>query len=105
MQLLFIADLRHKRVREDRPDDKHGREVVTYLLMCNLALWITYNFEIQKVLNNFSTYISGIGIPVSSDPMHIFGHLFRLPPWLPPQQSMCRRNVIRSHSRRRQLLW
>ncbi len=53
MQLLFIADLRHKRVREDRPEEKHGREVVTYLLICNLALWITYNFEIQKVLDDY----------------------------------------------------
>ena len=24
-------------------------EVVTFLILCNLGLWITYNFEIQKV--------------------------------------------------------
>lgn len=50
MQLLFIADLKQRRVHEDRQEEKHGREVVTYMLICNLALWITYNFEIQKVL-------------------------------------------------------
>ena len=27
-----------------------GRQVVTFLILCNLGLWITYNFEIQKVL-------------------------------------------------------
>ena len=26
-----------------------GRQAVTFLMICNLGLWITYNFEIQKV--------------------------------------------------------
>ena len=28
---------------------KPGRQIVTFLLVCNLGLWITYNFEMQKV--------------------------------------------------------
>ena len=46
---MFIADLRQRRVHEDNPKYKPGRQVVTFLLITNLALWITYNFEIQKV--------------------------------------------------------
>jgi hypothetical protein len=49
IQLLFIADLKHKRIDEEKPDDKPGRQAVTFLMICNLGLWITYNFEIQKV--------------------------------------------------------
>ena len=49
LQLLFIADLKHKRVKTESPDRKPGRQIVTYLLVCNLGLWITNNFEIQKV--------------------------------------------------------
>ena len=49
IQLLFVADLSNKRVDENNPDEKPGRQVVTFLLITNLGLWITYNFEIQKV--------------------------------------------------------
>lgn len=77
LQLLFIADLRNRRIDERVPEYKPGRQVgsfkiifmlhrtfhkdllllvvapvpqiVTFLLICNMALWITYNFEIQKV--------------------------------------------------------
>ena len=36
---------------------KPGRQTVTFLLVCNLGLWIAYNFEAQKViiLLNFPT--------------------------------------------------
>ena len=26
-----------------------GRQVITYLLICNLTMWIIYTFEVQKV--------------------------------------------------------
>jgi len=49
VQLLFIADLKHKRISRREGAKKHGRNIVTFLLITNLGLWITYNFEIQKV--------------------------------------------------------
>ncbi|XP_040580037.1 proton channel OtopLc isoform X2 [Lepeophtheirus salmonis] len=48
IQLLFIADLKQRVVSEANKGEKPGRQTTTYLLMCNLALWVTYNFEIQK---------------------------------------------------------
>lgn len=32
---------------------KPGRQIVTFLLVCNLGLWITYNFEMQKVIDYY----------------------------------------------------
>ena len=58
IQLLFIADLRQRRVHEDSPQHKPGRQIVTFLLISNLGLWITYNFEIQKVIFSSFTYLS-----------------------------------------------
>ena len=49
IQLLFIADLRQRRIHDNNPKYKPGRQIVTFLLITNLGLWITYNFEIQKV--------------------------------------------------------
>jgi len=49
LQLLFIADLKQKKVSESQQMTKPGRQIVTFLVFCNLGLWITYNFEIQKV--------------------------------------------------------
>jgi len=49
IQLLFIADLKHRRIHDNNPKYKPGRQIVTFLLITNLGLWITYNFEIQKV--------------------------------------------------------
>ena len=49
LQLLFIADLKHKYIREDQKKCKPGRQIVTFLILSNFGLWITYNFEIQKV--------------------------------------------------------
>lgn len=49
LQLLFIADLKQKKVCEENQQQKPGRQIVTFLVFCNLGLWITYNFEIQKV--------------------------------------------------------
>ena len=58
IQLLFIADLRQRRVHEDSPQHKPGRQIVTFLLISNLGLWITYNFEIQKVIFSNFAYLS-----------------------------------------------
>ena len=65
-QLLFIANLKHKYIKEDQKKtkvpsllrymirydfiSKPGRQIVTFLILCNFGLWITYNFEIQKVI-------------------------------------------------------
>ena len=52
LQLLFIADLKQKKIDEEEEGggrEKPGRQIVTFLIFCNLGLWITYNFEIQKV--------------------------------------------------------
>jgi len=35
------------RMMQDR--SKPGRQVVTFLLICNLAIWVIYTFEVQKV--------------------------------------------------------
>ena len=66
LQLLFIANLKHKYIKEDQKKTKvpsllrcmirydsflkPGRQIVTFLILCNFGLWITYNFEIQKVI-------------------------------------------------------
>ena len=66
LQLLFIANLKHKYIKEDQKKtkvpsllrymirydfiSKPGRQIVTFLILCNFGLWITYNFEIQKVI-------------------------------------------------------
>ena len=39
----------HFVVHVDVQATKPGRQIVTFLIFCNLGLWITYNFEIQKV--------------------------------------------------------
>jgi len=49
LQLLFVADLKQKKITEEQQDSKPGRQIITFLILCNLGLWITYNFEIQKV--------------------------------------------------------
>jgi hypothetical protein len=69
IQLLFIADLKHKRIKVEAAaassDYKPGRQIVTFLLVCNLGLWITYNFEMQKV-------------NATPDQVEFYGHL----PWI-----------------------
>jgi len=49
LQLLFIADLKQKKITGEQKETKPGRQIITFLILCNLGLWITYNFEIQKV--------------------------------------------------------
>ncbi|TRY70709.1 hypothetical protein TCAL_10106 [Tigriopus californicus] len=48
VQILFITDLRHRRI-DVTQTSRPGRQVVTFLTICNLGMWITSNFEIQKV--------------------------------------------------------
>ncbi|KAJ8919487.1 hypothetical protein NQ315_002108 [Exocentrus adspersus] len=53
LQLLFIADVSRRRVHLPEHDrSKPGRQVVTFLLICNVTMWIIYTFEMQKVIAN-----------------------------------------------------
>lgn len=62
LQLLFIADVSRRRVHLPEHDrTKPGRQVVTFLLIANVAMFAIYTFEAQKVANNpvsiaFSTF-------------------------------------------------
>lgn len=50
MQSLFIADITRRITYLPEHDyTKPGRQVVTFLLMANMTLWIIYTFEMQKV--------------------------------------------------------
>jgi len=49
-QLLFIQDVSRRRIHTaDQDRTKPGRQIVTFLLICNLAIWVIYTFEVQKV--------------------------------------------------------
>ncbi|XP_037087635.1 proton channel OtopLc-like [Pollicipes pollicipes] len=49
-QLIYISDVAKRSVYLPEHDrTKPGRHVVTFLLLCNLALWLVYTFEIEKV--------------------------------------------------------
>ncbi|XP_034246098.1 proton channel OtopLc isoform X4 [Thrips palmi] len=53
LQLLFIADVSRRRVHLPEHDrSKPGRQIVTFLLICNVAMWVIYTFEMQKVAAN-----------------------------------------------------
>lgn len=53
LQLLFIADVTRRRVHLPEHDrTKPGRQIVTFLLICNIALIAVYTFEAQKVIAN-----------------------------------------------------
>lgn len=53
LQLLFIADVSRRRVHLPEHDrSKPGRQIVTFLLILNVTMWIIYTFEAQKVLAN-----------------------------------------------------
>ena len=50
MQLLFITDAQRRRIHSNDHDaSKPGRQVVTFLLICNITMWVIYTFEVQKV--------------------------------------------------------
>ena len=49
-QLVFISDAMKRSVYLPEHDrTKPGRQAVTFLLLCNLALWVVYTMEIDKV--------------------------------------------------------
>lgn len=53
LQLLFIADVSRRRVHLPEHDrSKPGRQIVTFLLICNIAMFAIYTFEAQKVTAN-----------------------------------------------------
>ncbi|XP_031339917.1 uncharacterized protein LOC116168309 isoform X2 [Photinus pyralis] len=53
LQLLFIADVSRRRVHLPEHDrSKPGRQIVTFLLICNVTMWIIYTFETKKVVEN-----------------------------------------------------
>lgn len=50
LQLLFIADVSRRRVHLPEHDrSKPGRQIVTFLLICNISMFVIYTFEVQKV--------------------------------------------------------
>ncbi|XP_077268950.1 proton channel otopetrin-like a isoform X1 [Temnothorax americanus] len=53
LQMLFIADVSRRRVHLPEHDrSKPGRQIVTFLLICNVTMWVIYTFETQKVIAN-----------------------------------------------------
>ncbi|KAM3968231.1 LOW QUALITY PROTEIN: uncharacterized protein ACR2FA_006922 [Aphomia sociella] len=51
LQLLFIADVSRRRVHlPEQERTKPARQAVTFLLICNVTMWLIYTFEAQKVL-------------------------------------------------------
>lgn len=53
LQMLFIADVSRRRVHLPEHDrSKPGRQIVTFLLICNVTMWVIYTFEVPKVAAN-----------------------------------------------------
>lgn len=53
LQILFIADVSRRRVHLPEHDrSKPARQVVTFLLLANIAMFCIYTFETQKVVAN-----------------------------------------------------
>lgn len=53
LQLLFIADVSRRRVHLPEHDrSKPGRQIVTFLLISNISMFVIYTFEVQKVVAN-----------------------------------------------------
>uniref|UniRef100_A0A0A9Y1V3 Otopetrin-2 n=1 Tax=Lygus hesperus TaxID=30085 RepID=A0A0A9Y1V3_LYGHE len=53
LQLLFISDISRRRVHLPEHDrSKPGRQIVTFLLIVNVTMWVIYTFETQKVVAN-----------------------------------------------------
>lgn len=51
--MMFIADVSRRRVHLPEHDrTKPGKQIVTFLLICNVTMWIIYTFEAQKVIAN-----------------------------------------------------
>lgn len=68
LQLLFIADVSRRRVHLPEHDrTKPARQVVTFLLIANIAMFAIYTFEAQKVFANPVSQID----PISSVPSYL----------------------------------
>ncbi|XP_064094885.1 uncharacterized protein LOC135207210 isoform X3 [Macrobrachium nipponense] len=53
IQMVFIKDTQRRQVSlPEHERTKPGRQVVTFLLICNLTMWVIYTFETQKVEAN-----------------------------------------------------
>ncbi|XP_071527915.1 uncharacterized protein OtopLa isoform X4 [Panulirus ornatus] len=53
VQMVFIKDTQRRQVSlPEHERTKPGRQVVTFLLICNLTMWVIYTFETQKVNAN-----------------------------------------------------
>jgi hypothetical protein len=53
LQLLFITDAQRRRISTATQNtSKPGRQVVTFLLICNLTMWVLFTFEVKKVQDN-----------------------------------------------------
>ena len=53
IQMVFIKDTQRRQVSlPEHERTKPGRQIVTFLLICNLAMWVIYTFETQKVEAN-----------------------------------------------------
>jgi hypothetical protein len=58
LQLLFIADVSRRRVHLPEHDrTKPARQIVTFLLICNISMVAIYTFEAQKVMANPVSFI------------------------------------------------
>ncbi|XP_011493999.1 PREDICTED: uncharacterized protein LOC105359184 [Ceratosolen solmsi marchali] len=78
LQMLFIADVSRRRVHLPEHDrSKPGRQIVTFLLICNVTMWVIYTFEAQKVAANpvqidFYGYLSWAIVQRITIPLCIF---------------------------------
>jgi len=73
LQLLFIADVSRRRVHLPEHDrSKPGRQIVTFLLICNVAMFAVYTFEAQKVSSNpVSRYVRKLYMKIWKNKMNI----------------------------------
>eukprot|EP00095_Tigriopus_kingsejongensis_P008824 maker-scaffold280_size224562-snap-gene-0.12 protein:Tk08824 transcript:maker-scaffold280_size224562-snap-gene-0.12-mRNA-1 annotation:"conserved hypothetical protein" len=53
LQLIFIFDLRRKELPDSKVKDKPGRQIAIFLFFHNLAMWLVFTFEIQKVRSSW----------------------------------------------------
>lgn len=60
--MLMLNALRRSAYRREQERQKPGREMITFLLMCNIAMWGINTFELQRTEAN----------PVQ---LHFFGHV------------------------------
>lgn len=53
VQTLFMSDMTRRRVSNpEQNHEKPGRQIITFLLVSNLTLWLLYTFEVQRLDTN-----------------------------------------------------